>query len=578
MTQPIDTIPVIDVDQAFPTLTTDATGRRSSSSRDANGAVTPAVEGALRDVLGWRPRAQDPAAFTAALSASFQLDDVEGHVVSTYRPRGFAMQADLGGVSGGQASLYTRAVAARTQMLLLLDGLVPLRPDADHEDCEAFRGLVRDALTAMVTELGTPGGPRVAVVDGVFRQLLGSSSRNIATISLTNADNVKGQLGAVRERFGLEDEFVNNADEEGIRTAFWTLVDLVTDIRRSWVNLRAQFTNRNQHGFLGTQLVLINQLLSAAAEQVDEVEAVLDSVLVSAAERQTIKVPRSQGLTLDGLLSWTRSFVTQDGPRIARDTGRDGIATSFTPTVVDIADAMGELMTGIGRPAIATTSTVQSFQAAMTKAARASKAPGFQATARLVGALSAPAPGHAVQLPFITLGAQRTMPAGMQATRTQIALSGLRSLLDKLANLAMRITRYPDAVLFDAIMLTSPSFPDALVSVRGLNLQETFVPVFRNPLVRAGDAALGVASVANQRPSPDRISYDGDTISAVFDAATFGQWLGAYDTLVGAKLVPPAPNLAAAAAGGQILAAADLPVKFIDGLTGKRVRRVQTRP
>ena len=90
------------------------------------------MEDALRDVLGWRPRAQDTSAFTAALTASFQLSEVEGHIVATYSPRGFAMQADLGAVSGGQASLYSRAVSARTQMLTLLDGLTPLRPDAER--------------------------------------------------------------------------------------------------------------------------------------------------------------------------------------------------------------------------------------------------------------------------------------------------------------------------------------------------------------------------------------------------------------------------------------------------------------
>ena len=50
--------------------------------------------------------------------------------------------------------------------------------------------------------------------------------------------------------------------------------------------------------------MLINQLLSAVAEQVDDVEAALDSVSVSVAERQTITLPGSNGLTLDGLLTW----------------------------------------------------------------------------------------------------------------------------------------------------------------------------------------------------------------------------------------------------------------------------------
>lgn len=541
-------IPVIDVDQVFPPPTSD--GRRgSSSSGGGDGSVTPVVEGALRDVLGWRPRAQDTSAFTAALTASFQLSEAEGHVVATYSPRGFAMQADLGAVSGGQASLYNRSVSARTQMLTLLDGLTALRPDADTENCEAFRRLVRDAITTLVSEMGTPGGPRVAVVDAFLRQLLGVSPSKVP--SAANADTISGQLGALRVQFGFEAAFVNNADQEGIRTAFWTLVDLALDISRAWVTQRSQFTGKNQNGFLGTQLVLINQLLSAAAEQIDEVEAALDSVYVSAAERQTIKLRGAQGLTLDGLLSWTRSFVTDEGPRIARDAGRDGMRTSFTPTVLDIVTQVTALLRAIGRPTVA-----------VPPAART----------------AVPSAPGAVQIPLITLYPQTRMPPGMQAARTQISISALDSLLWRLAKIAMRTSGYSDVVLFDAIVARDDVNNEFLMAVRGLNISESLVPVFRSRVV----PVQASSQPKEVRPIEGRTSYDDDTISAVFKQGVLDPWLRAYDdyNLANPATPPAAPlngfNLRGI--GGRVLPASALPITLRDTLTGKRVRGLQTRP
>jgi hypothetical protein len=74
------------------------------------------------------------------------LNEVEGHVEWEWKPQNYMVQADLGEVTGAQASIYTRAKAAIDQALPLLDGLTPLREDADPEDCEAIRALVRSEL------------------------------------------------------------------------------------------------------------------------------------------------------------------------------------------------------------------------------------------------------------------------------------------------------------------------------------------------------------------------------------------------------------------------------------------------
>ena len=543
--QPVSTIPVIDVDQAFPLLTADGARVGGSPSAGAQTSTAPAVQDAIRDVLGWRPRARDTNAFTAALTASFQLTHVEGHVVSTYQPRGYAMQADLGGVTGGQASLYTRAVAGRTQMLTLLDGLQPLRADADDEDCEAFRSLVRNGLSRVVDELGAPGGPRVAVVDAYLGQLLGTSAQGRRRLGRLTADTVDGQLGALRDQFGLEDARVNDIREEGLRTSYWTMVDLVIDTARAWASWRRQFTNKRQFGFLGTQLVLVNQLLSAIAEQVDEVEAALDSVLVSAAERQTIEVPGSGGMTVAGLLSWIRTFVTEEGPRIVRDTGRDGIATSFTPTLVDLTNQISALMGLVGaRITVALPATV---------------------TRQLQ--LTSP-PSYTVQVPLIAVSGRRADPPGLQASRTKIAVSGLQSLVLDLANKAMRISRYPGVVLLDVVFGPTGDPNETLVAIRGLNLRDGLVPTFGTKAVRR----VGTTDV---QAFVNRISADDDTITAVFETADLKTWGTQYD-----KTGPPVKMSAILKAPSpQVYLARDLPgLRMTDNLTGRRLGKPQTRP
>ena len=545
MSQPIPSIPVVDVDQAFPLLTSDG-NRSPAAPGSSDGTVSPVVENALRDVLGWRPRPQDSSAFEAALTASFQLSDVEDHTVATYSARGYAMQADLGAVSGGQASLYSRAVSARTQILTLLDGLSPLRPDADQENCESYRKLVRDAVTPMISELGTPGGPRVAVVDAFLRQLLGAKPASIH--AATTADNVGGQLGQVREQFGLTDAFVNNIDQEGVRTAFWTMVDLVLDINRAWVNLSGQFSGTSQ-GFLGTDLVLISQLLAAVAEQVDDVEAALDSVSISIAERQTIPVSSSSRRTVDGLLSWVRTVVTEEGPRIARDTGRDGIRTSLMPTVLELVNQVALLLA-------ATTGRLT-----------------FRLPGRVYSLFTRPrpVPRPIVQAPLITVGPRASMPPGMQSSRVQIAVTGLDSLLWQLAQLTTQIAKFTGAYLFDVVAMTAPRTKEMLVVVRGLNIQPTFMPVFRCPGAKQRKPPLN----KQVQPKSGRVSHDSDTVSAVFDLNTLDPWLNQFVKVTGGKR--PWPQSSGKGVHPRLVQARYVPIRLRDDLTGRLVQN-QTNP
>ena len=549
MTSKKPVLPVVEVDQAFPLMTTSAPapGRQPGSTTDQE----PAVEAAIRNVLGWRPRTQDAKAFIAALNATFQLSTVEGHREATYVPRGYAIQADLGGVTGGQASLYTRAQAGLGQITRILDALKPLRTDADPEDCAAYRTLVRDAVSQLVSELGTPGGPRVELVDSAFGVLTGFQPPGTPGFSMgiqprgamafralgglsaglppgavtlaqpgTTADDVPGQLGALRDRFGLTDDNVNTVDEEAMRTSFLTLVDLIVDLQNSWAQQRGAFGSAAGQGFIGTELVLINRLLAAAAEQVDEVEAVLESALVSAAERQTIIINAQTRLTLDGYLGWLRTFLTKDGPRIARDTGRDGLTTSFTPTILALLHTLRDYLVARLVPC---------------RSASCGGMGGCRCSRR--GVVS-----------YIPVGCCSPLPPGMYAGRTKIAISGLCGLLERLGRAAARIGRFSGAVLFDVIIEPfAPQSSEFRVEVRGLHLRPSYLPAF------VVDGTEGRRLEDLILPRRGSASADADSVVGIFSEQSL-------PTLPG-----PIPS------SGAVFAAADIPLALVDGETGQVV-------
>ncbi len=561
-------LPVVEVDQAFPLMTTDGVSRPATST-GITGDQGPAVTAAIRDVLGWRPRAQDPKAFTAALSASFQLSTVEDHVIARYVPRGVAVQADLGGVTGGQASLYLRAKAAHEQITRMLDSLQPLRTDADPQDCEAYRGLVRDSVRRIVMELGREGGPRVPLVDSAFSVLTGyqpsaatpppttttppgftpgavpglrpglaaifaplssvaTSGEIVGSVPAAPAeidpDSVPGQLGALRDRFGLDDDHVNTVDEEKQRTSFWTLVELITDLQRSWDTRRLDFTLGAGNGFLGTDLVQISRLLAAASEQVDEFEAVLDSVLVSAAERQTVVLDRDTGLTLDDLVQWLRVFFTEDGPNIIRDTGRDGLVSSFTPTaaalLLTLRDKLVRRLVPCGGPSCA-------------------------------GGCHCGSRGHVTCIP---LGCCTPLPPGMYSGRVKIAVSTLCGLVERLTAKAIRIGRFAGAVLLDLSVVPFDTDAGEFVraEVRGLHLRPTYVPAF---VADDGNPAnLGSLVL----PLQGSASADADTLAGTFER------IALPDTLQGL--------LNDAHGRGVLMAASEVPLAIIDGELGRIVQ------
>jgi len=306
-------------------------------------AVT--ADRAIREVLSWRTKGDDPKGFMGALNQAFDLKQIEGHTEWTWTPRSYTVQTDMGAVTGAQASIFTRAKVALDQSLPLLDGLYPLIPYVEQEDLATVQAVVRSQFTSLVNEFGVVGGPRVPRVDELFELLLGPGSP-------TNPEHIRkaGSLGLVRQRFGLERRFVTTVDDEQNLTNYMILVDYVIGLKQSWNHEKSFFLRgiSSRQPFFGTQLVLIARALDVVAQGVQDAYFAMDSVFMADAERQTsllnfadltVWVPDrdtnslepftfpydTSGLFVAELLDWVDRAATEELPALLQDAGKDGL-------------------------------------------------------------------------------------------------------------------------------------------------------------------------------------------------------------------------------------------------------------
>ena len=291
---------------------------------------------AIADVLGWKLKADDPKGFVGALTQSFSLTVVEGHVEATWTPRTYAVQTDLsGGITGAQASLYTRAQEALQQSLPLLDGLYPLNPDSDPEMVTALKDIVSSQFTELVNELSYAGGPRIARVNQYFHLLLGDP---LPKSVVFDPDQIGGTIGRLRNELQVQSfsHYVNTIEDEQDVTNYRILSDYVTSLAQSWINNLRFFGLGTKEAFLGTQLVLLSRQLSVIGETVGEVRFTLDSVFIGPSERQTLQLEFTSGdpsMFIEDILSWTESFAKDEGPQLIQNAGKLGVGDGFLPVV-----------------------------------------------------------------------------------------------------------------------------------------------------------------------------------------------------------------------------------------------------
>ncbi|WP_263351066.1 hypothetical protein [Acidicapsa acidisoli] len=334
------TYPILTEQVRFPRSGGGPTTGVSSSQSGAPLGQTAAL--AIGDVLGWKVSSTDPKGFVGALSQAFTLTDVEGHVESTWNPRTYAVQTDLGGgISGAQASLYTRAKDALDQSLSLLNGLYPLDSDADPEYVKALREMARSQMTEIVQEFGAVGLPSILRIDTYFEILLGQHPTRHSNPVQFDPDQVKGTLGQLRDTYGIYfrgNPFNNSIEDEQDITNFRVISDYMTSLLQSWIANREFFiVSPNRIAFFGTQLVLISRQLNVIAETVDEVRFTLDSVFIGPNERQTLLLKFTDHtlppMFLEDVLVEIERFVEDEGPRLLRDGGKISITNNILPVV-----------------------------------------------------------------------------------------------------------------------------------------------------------------------------------------------------------------------------------------------------
>ena len=319
-------------------------------SGGGGGGLGQVAAKAVSDVLGWKTNSADAKGFVGALTQAFTLTEVEGHVESSWTPRTYAVQTDLGGgITGAQASLYMRAKNALDSALPLLDGLYPLDPEADPEYVKALREMARSQMTEIVKELGTVGLPSILRIDTYFGILLGQKPTKTQAVQF-DPDKITGTLGELRDTYGIyftNNQFNNSVGDEQDITNFRVISDYMTSLMQSWISNRAFFRlGTKAPAFFGTQLVLISRQFTVIAETVNEVRFALDSVFIGPNERQALLLEFSDQafapMFLEDVLNEVEGFASDEGPRLLRDGGKISVTNNILPVVQSLQNLVEE--------------------------------------------------------------------------------------------------------------------------------------------------------------------------------------------------------------------------------------------
>jgi hypothetical protein len=362
---------------AYPVLTEEVGYPPSPLSRPSGGPSAPGTGGApgglaqmasraIGDVLGWKTNPTDAKGFIGALSQSFTLTEVEGHIESKWNPKSYTVQTDLaGGITGAQASLYTRAQVAQEKCLPLLDGLYALDPRADPEYVNALREMAKSQICEIVKQFGVVP-PSILRVNTYFEILLGIPARSLIgqerrlleaehlhresnVWTMSDPDRIGGTLGDIRKIYGIyfqkegkDNPLSNSVDDEQDITNFRVISDYMTSLLMTWLSNFEYFrlSTHKMPAFLGTQLILIGRQFNVVAETVNEVRFALDSVFIGPNERQQLLLVfhHAPAMYLEDVLTEIEGTVTDEGPRLIKDGGRIALYNNVRPVLHTLID------------------------------------------------------------------------------------------------------------------------------------------------------------------------------------------------------------------------------------------------
>jgi hypothetical protein len=343
--------PILTEEVGYPPAVTSrpGVGGGRPSGGGAGQGLGQVASNAIGAALGWKLNSSDAKGFVGALTQSFTLTEVEGRMESKWNPRSYTVQTDLaGGITGAQASLYTRAKVAQDNCLPLLDGLYALNPTADPEYVTALRDMAKSQIVEIVKQFGVVP-PSILRVNTYFKILLGDQKLkfNAEPRVECDPDKIRGTLGSIRDIYGIffmqnnrDNPFSNSVDDETDITNFRVISDYMTGLLQSWLANGRYFmlTPSRLPAFLGTQLILISRQLGVIAETVNEVRFVLDSVFIGSNERQTLLLEFDDtrelpAMYLEDVLSEIEGSVTDELPRLIKDGGRIAINNNLLPVV-----------------------------------------------------------------------------------------------------------------------------------------------------------------------------------------------------------------------------------------------------
>jgi hypothetical protein len=356
----LSSYPILTEEVGYPPspLSRPGSGSPGRSSGGSQGGVGQVAMQAIGEVLGWKANASDAKGFVGALTQSFSLVELEGRTLSKWTPKSYTVQTDLaGGITGAQASLYTRAQVAQEKCLPLLDGLYPLDPRADPEFVRALRDMAKSQIAEIVKQFGVVP-PSILRVNTYFSILLGVDRHQLRPEAipevLTDPDLIGGTLGDIRKIYGIyfrrdhhDNPLSNSVEDEQNITNFRVVSDYMTSLLLTWLGNYNYFKLTLGHApaFLGTQLILISRQFNVVAETVNEVRFALDSVFIGPNERQQLLLvfPGLPGhelpsMYLEDVLTEIEGTVSDEGPRLIKEGGRIALRNNVQPVVQTLID------------------------------------------------------------------------------------------------------------------------------------------------------------------------------------------------------------------------------------------------
>ena len=280
------------------------------------------VSRVVAQVLG-RPTGRDPKSFRAALTATFPEDKETGNIVQEPVRGVVSLEAESGQLAASQGTLSHEVQLITKDALEVLDGLRSIGPDTDQEKAEALKEIVHSELTALIGEAGRVDRPRKSRIDEIFDQLLGQN----------------GHLDQLRDELGLNSagDALNNPDlvtsEEAQLLASMDLLKQYAGTLESAFSrfFRTSAGQDPRDGSFSGRLAFVSLLFSVVAASVRDVEADMDAVGLSAAERRTVFIndPTTTGgsflISIDSILSWVENFALEEGPDLIAKSGLIGL-------------------------------------------------------------------------------------------------------------------------------------------------------------------------------------------------------------------------------------------------------------